>query len=107
MLDETLAVSLMTGLPLARVLAMRGFIEEPVAFISLCSQTLLRDGKLDRDSVIAAIKLVGQNVERLAKLKVNPHPWAISLRRANSLRLGESFIAFRYGKRPAAGGCCR
>lgn len=92
MLDETLAVSLMTGLPLARVLAMRGFIEEPVAFISLCSQTLLRDGKLDRDSVIAAIKLVGQNVERLAKLKVNPHPWAISLRRANSLRLGELLL---------------
>ncbi len=92
MLDETLGVSLMTGLPLARVLAMRGYLDEPVAFIALSSQSLLRDGKLDRDSVIAAIKLVAQNVEKLAQLKVNPHPWAISLRKANSLRLGELLL---------------
>lgn len=92
MLDETLGVSLMTGLPLARVLAMRGYLDEPVAFIALSSQSLLRDGKLDRDSVIAAIKLVAQNVEKLGQLKVSPHPWAISLRKANSLRLGELLL---------------
>ncbi len=91
-LEDTLSVSVTTGLPLARVLAMRGNIAEAVAYMALCSQCLIRDGKLDRETAIKAIKLVNENLEKLHSLGIKSRPGAISLRKANSLRLGELLL---------------
>ncbi len=92
MLKETLTVSLTTGLPLARVLSMRGYLAEQVAYIALCCQTLIRDGKLDRQRAMSAIKLVNENLQQILKLGITSRPGDISLRKANSLRLGELLL---------------
>ncbi|MBK9770169.1 MAG: hypothetical protein IPP57_04975 [Candidatus Obscuribacter sp.] len=92
MLKETLTVSLTTGLPLARVLSMRGYLAEQVAYIALCCQTLIRDGKLDRQRAMSAIKLVNENLQQILKLGITSRPGDISLRKANSLRLGELLV---------------
>jgi hypothetical protein len=91
-LSETLSVSLTTGLPLARVLSMRGAIAEEVAFIALCCQSLIREGVLDRESAVNSIKLVRQNLAHLKNLGLSSKPGAISLKKANSLRLGELLL---------------
>ncbi|HNH72945.1 MAG TPA: hypothetical protein PLF23_04185 [Candidatus Obscuribacter sp.] len=91
-LEDTLAVSITTGLPLARVLAMRGNIAEAVAYMALCAQCLIRDGKLDRETAIKAIKLVNENLDSLQSMGIKSRPGAISLRKANSLRLGELLL---------------
>jgi len=92
MLKETLTVSLTTGLPLARVLSMRGYLAEQVAYIALCSQTLIRDGKLDRQTAMSAIRLVNENLQQILSLGITSRPGDISLRKANSLRLGELLL---------------
>ncbi|HND08493.1 MAG TPA: hypothetical protein PL012_22610, partial [Candidatus Obscuribacter sp.] len=78
-LEDTLAVSITTGLPLARVLAMRGNIAEAVAYMALCAQCLIRDGKLDRETAIKAIKLVNENLDSLQSMGIKSRPGAISL----------------------------
>lgn len=92
MLKETLTVSLTTGLPLARVLSMRGYLAEQVAYIALCCQTLIRDGKLDRQRAMSSIRLVNENLQQIVNLGITSRPGDISLRKANSLRLGELLL---------------
>jgi hypothetical protein len=90
--DEALNVSVASGLPLARVLSLRGYVSEHVAFISLIAQALMRDGRLKRDKAIELLKIV-QNY-----LKNGRHEGhfrgtlAFGVQRANTIRLGELLL---------------
>lgn len=91
-LEQCLAVSLNTGLPLARVLVMRGYLADQVAYIALCAQSLVRDGKLERQRALPAIKLIFDNLTTLSEMGIMSRPGAISIRKAKSMRLGELLL---------------
>jgi hypothetical protein len=89
-LDEALTSSYTTGLQLARVLSLRGFVREQIAFVSLIGQSLVRDFRLTRDQAVAGIKAVNSvpGSQRNGIL-INS---SLTARKANSMRLGELLL---------------
>ncbi|MBU6453569.1 MAG: hypothetical protein KGS72_17450 [Cyanobacteria bacterium REEB67] len=90
--DEALGVSIASGLPLARVLSLRGYVSEHIAFMALIAQSLMRDGRLKREKAVELLKIVH------AYLKNGHHDGnfrgtlAFGVQRANTIRLGELLL---------------
>lgn len=89
-LDEALTSSFTTGLQLARVLALRGFVREQVAFVSLIGQSLVRDFRLTRDQAVDGIRSVNEakGIDGNGVLISSN----LTARKANSMRLGELLL---------------
>ena len=94
-LETGLSVSFTTGLQLARVLALRGFISEKVAFVALITQSLLRDHKLTREQAVDCIRalMTGANsdVKPLSSEK-SLISSALTVRKTRPVRLGELLL---------------
>lgn len=92
-LETGLSVSYTTGLQLARVLALRGFVKERVAFVALIAQALLRDHKLSRVQAIDCIKQTmsaSQNGGKPGDSGLISS--ALTARRVRPIRLGELLL---------------
>ncbi len=49
-----------TGLPLGRILVLKGVISDSVANAAVSSQILVRDKKIDREQAVAALEVRGR-----------------------------------------------
>jgi len=95
-LGQALTASYTTGLQLARVLVLRGLLQEQTAFVALIAQSLLRDHKLTRESAITSIQEVMAARADNIRLVAHHHGILISstmtARKANPMRLGELLL---------------
>lgn len=91
-LETGLSVSYTTGLQLARVLALRGFVKERVAFVALIAQSLLRDHKLSREQAIDCIKKTMSASQNGGKSGEGLISSALTARRVRPIRLGELLL---------------
>ncbi|CAN5333451.1 hypothetical protein BH11CYA1_BH11CYA1_13820 [soil metagenome] len=94
-LETALSVSFTTGLQLARVLALRGFIHEQVAFVALIAQSLLRDHKLAREQAVDCIKTVMLGSDNGSKPTASEKSLissALTARKIRPIRLGELLL---------------
>ena len=93
-LETGLSVSYTTGLQLARVLALRGFVKERVAFVALIAQSLLRDHKLSRQQAVDCIKKTMALRENSVKLPADNSliSSALTAHKIKPIRLGELLL---------------
>ncbi len=93
-LETGLSVSYTTGLQLARVLALRGFVKERVAFVALIAQSLLRDHKLSRQQAVDCIKKTMSGRENGVKLPADNGliSSALTAHKIKPIRLGELLL---------------
>jgi len=94
-LETGLSVSFTTGLQLARVLALRGFVNERVAFVALIAQSLLRDHKLTREQAVDCIKEIMSGSEGGSKQSTPDNGLissALTARKIRPIRLGELLL---------------
>ncbi|MDP3508814.1 MAG: hypothetical protein Q8T09_12555 [Candidatus Melainabacteria bacterium] len=93
-LETGLSVSYTTGLQLARVLALRGFVKERVAFVALIAQSLLRDHKLSREQAVDCIKKTMTARENGTKLPADNSliSSALTAHKIKPIRLGELLL---------------
>lgn len=85
-LEQALAVFFTAGLPLARVLVLRGAITNLVAYAALSSQQLVREDKLSRDQAVQAVRSAVKSNASIEEDYVNGY---LRMRPQNSMRLGE------------------
>jgi chorismate-pyruvate lyase len=90
-INDAVAVSLATDLPLARIILGRGLLFEQLLYLALLGQELLRDGKLSRNSLLNSLTKVAQAQEKgeLIVRKVHIDRAASLAYQAHSVRLGE------------------
>jgi predicted small secreted protein len=88
-LDAALKVFYTAGLPLARVLVVRGVISNLVAYAALTSQQLLRENKLSRDQAVMCVKAA--SVSR-GKIEDNYVSGYLRMQPMHNVRLGELLV---------------
>jgi len=90
--DEALSVSMASGLPLARVLSLRGYVNEHIAFLALIAQALTRDNRMKREKAVELLKIV----QGYLKQGTSDHNFrgtlAFGVKRTNTIRLGELLL---------------
>lgn len=93
-LETGLSVSFTTGLQLARVLALRGFVKERVAFVALIAQSLLRDHKLSRQQAVDCIKKTMPVSDKSVKSPADNSliSSALAAHKTKPIRLGELLL---------------
>lgn len=88
-LEEALKVFYTAGLPLARVLVLRGSITNIVAYAALSSQQLLRENKLTRDQAVQCVRAAAQSRATIEDNYVNGY---LRMQPSNNVRLGELLV---------------
>lgn len=88
-LEEALRVYYTAGLPLARVLVIRGVISNLVAYAALTSQQLLREGKLTREQAIQCVKAAATSRAQIEESYVNGY---LRMQPSHNVRLGELLV---------------
>ncbi|MBS1994453.1 MAG: hypothetical protein JSS86_12095 [Cyanobacteria bacterium SZAS LIN-2] len=90
--DEALAVSMASGLPLARVLSLRGYVNEHISFLALIAQALMRDNRIQRAKAIELLKIVQGYLKQGASDHNFRGTLAFGVKRTNTIRLGELLL---------------
>jgi len=90
--DDALGVSVASGLPMARVLSLRGYVNEHIAFIALIAQALMRDGRIKREKAVELLKIVQGYLKHGSNDKNFRGTLAFGVKRANTIRLGELLL---------------
>lgn len=85
-LDEALDACFTSGLPLGRVLVLRGMVNEMLTYAALTAQVLLREGNIDREQALEGLKGVAQ---RKITMEESLDQQGLSARRGHTIRLGE------------------
>jgi hypothetical protein len=88
-LDQALKVFYTAGLPLARVLVMRGLISNLVAYAALTSQQLLREKKLTREQAIQCVQAASTSRGQIEDNYVNGY---LRMQPSHNMRLGELLV---------------
>jgi hypothetical protein len=90
--DEALQVSMASGLPMARVLSLRGYVNEHIAFIALIAQSLTRDDRIKREKAVELLKIVLGYLKHGTNDQNFRGTLAFGVKRANTIRLGELLL---------------
>lgn len=88
-LDLCLTVFYSAGLPLARVLVLKGIINNLVAYVALTSQQMLRDNKLTREQAIQAVQAARASRATIEDAYLMGY---LRMRPSNHIRLGELLV---------------
>jgi hypothetical protein len=68
MLDEAMETSLLSGLPLVRVLVLQQSLTEMVAYSGLTAFLLLKQKRIGRDQAVGALKLASMHNEQIEEI---------------------------------------
>ena len=90
--DEALGVSMASGLPLARVLSLRGYVNEHIAFLALIAQSLTRDNRIKREKAVELLKIVQGYLKQGSSDHNFRGTLAFGVKRTNTIRLGELLL---------------
>ncbi len=85
-LEEALDACFTSGLPLGRVLVLRGKVNEMLTYAALTAQVLLREGNITREQAVEGLRIVAQ---RKITLEESLDQQGLSCRRGHTIRLGE------------------
>lgn len=88
-LEQALRVFYTAGLPLARVLVLRGSISNIVAYAALSSQQLLRENKLTREQALQCVRAAA---ESRATIEDNYVDGYLRMQPSHNFRLGELLV---------------
>ncbi len=86
-IDEALQTCFSTGLPLGRILVLKGVISDSVANAAVSSQILVRDKKINRDQAVAALKSAAERHTSIEE-SLDFHGF-LQQKTAKTVRLGE------------------
>jgi hypothetical protein len=90
MLDEAMETSLLSGLPLVRVLVLHQSLTEMVAYAGLTAFLLLKEKKIGRDQAVGALKLSSMHNEQIEEIL--EFGGLKRYRNQNLVRLGELLV---------------
>ncbi len=85
-LEEALDACFTSGLPLGRVLVLRGKVNEMLTYAALTAQVLLREGNITREQAVEGLRIVAK---RKITLEESLDQQGLSCRRGHTIRLGE------------------
>lgn len=88
-LDQALAQSTQSGLPLGRILILTGAVVEPLLSAALNAQVLVRDHKLTREQALQGLRAAR---ERHISLEQSLAETGLQLPLHNTIRLGELLV---------------
>lgn len=88
-LDQALAQSTQSGLPLGRILILTGAVVEPLLSAALNAQVLVRDHKLTREQALQGLRAAR---ERQIPLEQSLAETGLQLPLHNTIRLGELLV---------------
>jgi hypothetical protein len=88
-LDECLRIFYSAGLPLARVLVLKGVISNLVAYVALTSQQMLRENKLSREQAIQSVQAAKASRGIIESDYIDGY---LRLQPTHNIRLGELFV---------------
>ncbi len=86
-IDEALQTCFTTGLPLGRILVLKGVISDSVANAAVSSQILVRDKKIDREQAVSALKSAAERHTSIEE-SLDFHGF-LQQKSAKTVRLGE------------------
>ena len=89
-IDEALQTCFTTGLPLGRILVLKGVISDSIANAAVSSQILIRDKKIDREQAVAALKSAAERHTSLEE-SLDFHGF-LQQKSAKTVRLGELLV---------------
>lgn len=84
--EEALQTCFTTGLPLGRILVLKGALSESLAYAALSAQILIRDGKLTRNRAVHSLRTTA---ERQAGESSKDHQAMLRFHPTQTVRLGE------------------
>lgn len=85
-LEGALDACFTSGLPLGRVLVLRGVCNEMMTYAALTAQILLREGNISREQALAGLKIVA---ERKVTMEESLDQQGLTSKRGHTIRLGE------------------
>jgi hypothetical protein len=85
-LEGALDACFTSGLPLGRVLVLRGVCNEMLTYAALTAQVLLREGNITREQAVQGLKIVSQ---RKITMEESLDQQGLSAKRGHTIRLGE------------------
>lgn len=85
-LEDALDACFTSGLPLGRVLVLRGKVNEMLTYAALTAQVLLREGHVTREQALDGLRIVAK---RKITLEESLDQQGLSCRRGHTIRLGE------------------
>lgn len=85
-LEEALDACFTSGLPLGRVLVLRGKVNEMLTYAALTAQVLLREGNITREQALDGLRIVAK---RKITLEESLDQQGLANRRGHTIRLGE------------------
>jgi len=85
-LDEALDACFTSGLPLGRILVLRGVVNEMLTYAALTAQVLLREGNINREQALEGLKIVAQ---RKITMEESLDQQGLIAKRGHTIRLGE------------------
>lgn len=85
-LDDALDACFTSGMPLGRVLVLRGNVNEMLTYAALTAQILIREGHITRQQALDGLKLVAA---RKITMEESLTQGGLSPRRGHTIRLGE------------------
>jgi hypothetical protein len=90
MIDDALQTCFTTGLPLGRILVLKGVISDSLANAAVSSQILIRDKKIDREQAVAALKSAAERHTSIEE-SLDFHGF-MQQKSAKTVRLGELLV---------------
>jgi hypothetical protein len=92
-LEDALEAFYTTGLPMARILVLRGVISNHLAYTAITTQMMLRDGLLSRDQAIDALKKAA--TRRTSTDAAADYSNYLRIQPMHTLRIGELLVLAR------------
>ena len=92
-LEEALEAFYTTGLPMARILVLRGVIGNHLAYTAITTQMMLRDGLLSREQAIDALKKAASR--RTTTDTASDYSNYLRIQPMHTLRIGELLVLAR------------
>lgn len=92
-LEEALEAFYTTGLPMARILVLKGVISNHLAYTAITTQMMLRDGLLSREQAIDALKKAAS--KRTSTDSPSDYSNYLRIQPMHTLRIGELLVLAR------------
>ncbi|MFN8658323.1 MAG: hypothetical protein U0105_18450 [Candidatus Obscuribacterales bacterium] len=92
-LEEALEAFYTTGLPMARILVLKGVISNHLAYTAITTQMMLRDGLLSREQAIDALKKAAS--KRASTDSPSDYSNYLRIQPMHTLRIGELLVLAR------------
>ncbi len=89
-LDDALQTCFNTGLPLGRILVLKGVLNDSIAYAALSAQQLIRQGKITRQQAMEALFSAAQKKTTLEESLASHGHYQVE--QNNAIRLGELLV---------------